>query len=164
MKWLRIVIAVIFVGVLVYYYLHPLPDSVHHAAATILPVSKHEEEVRGVFASYTELLTRGDPQSEAVYLPDAKFLLVVTDPQGKRHQKSMTAAQHRVTTQQILPQIKAGQIRLRFADVECRELPDGKVRLSCTTYLNDGPPERISMVFVSTAPGRWAVSEETHRL
>jgi len=163
MKWFRIVVAVVFVGALVYYYFNPPPDSVQDVMATILPVTRHEQEVRSVFASYTDLLMRGDPQCEAIYLPDAKFLLVLPDAKGKRHQKSMTAAQHHVTSQQILPQIKAGELKLRFADVQCRELPGGKVRLSCTTYLNDGPPERVSMIFVNTAPQRWAISEEAHR-
>ena len=162
MKWFRIILAFACVGALVFYYFNPLPDFIRTIGATILPASKPEEEVRGVFTRYSDLIAHGNLRSEAIYMPEAKFLIVSNDPRGHRRAQSITAAEHRAASQQILAQIRSRQIRVRFENVECRELPGGIVRLSCTTYLNDGHPEWLSMIFIKTAPQRWAVTEETH--
>jgi len=163
MKWVRILVAVGFVGALVYCYFVPPPDFVRKLSEELLPVTKEEKEVRQVFTRYTDLLARGNPQSESIYMPNAAFQVVEADPHGDPQGRALTAAQHRTAVQQFLARIRAGQIRVRFADVQCRELPDGKVRLSCKEYVNGGAAELVSMVFVSTARQRWAVIEETHQ-
>ena len=161
MKWVRIIIAIGFVGVLAYYSFHPLPDFALKIGDTLLPVSKEEKEVRDVFAHYTALLMRGDTLCENIYMPNAAFQVVDTGPHGDPRGRAVTPTQHRTLMQQILARIRAGELHFHFSDVQCRELPDGKVRLSCKEFINDGPGEHLSMVFVSTAPQRWAVSEET---
>lgn len=163
MKAVRIVIAVCFVAALVYYYFHPLPDFVHRATATLLPVSKEEKEVRGVFARYADLFMRGDPLCEGIYMPNTTFQLVETTPHGDPHGRALTPAQHHLALHEVLVRIRDGQFHIRFAEVQCRELPDGKVRLTCKELLNNGRTEHLSMVFVNTGPQHWAVSEETYR-
>jgi len=162
-KAVRIIIAVGFVAALVYYYFNPLPDFVHRATATLLPMSKEEKEVRSVFTHYTDLFMRGDPLCEGIYMPNATFQVIETTPHGDPHGRALTAAQHRLALHEVLARIHDGQFRIRFAEVQCRELPDGKVRLTCEELLNNGRTEHLSMVFVNTGPQRWAVSEETDR-
>jgi hypothetical protein len=163
MKAVRLLIAVGFVAALVYYYFNPLPDFVHQAAATLMPVSKEEKEVRGVFTRYADLLMRGDPLCEGVYMPNSTFQLVDATAHGDPRGRALTTSQHRLALQEILARIRGGQLRIRFAEVQCRELPDGKVRLTCNEILNNERSEHLSMVFVNTAPERWAVIEETYR-
>jgi hypothetical protein len=135
---------------------------VRRATATLLPASKEEKEVRAVFTRYADLFMRGDPLCEGVYMPSATFQAVET-AHGDPHGHILPAAQHRLALQEVLARIRAGQFRVRFAEVQCRELPDGKVRLTCKELQNNGRTEHLSMVFVNTGPQRWAVSEETDR-
>jgi hypothetical protein len=161
MKWMRVLF---FLGLVAagFYYRAQLQSFASGFSANLLRVSKHEKEVGRVFAAYTELLTHGDPRSENVYLPNATVLFTRAESGGHHRQVTQTAAEHRALSQTVLPRIKAGQIKVRFADVQCREQSDGKVRVTFAAYLDEGLPERVSMLFVNTAPHIWAVAEETH--
>jgi hypothetical protein len=161
MKWVRISLFVL-LGAVGYYFRSSLQEFVNGLSTNFLRETKREKEVHKVFTNYAELITRGDPRSEFVYLPNAIVRMESADAHGHRRQITETATDRRAASQVILPKLRSSQARLRFEDVQCRELPDHKVRVTFAAYFNDGPADQVSMLFVNTAPQRWAVAEEVH--
>jgi hypothetical protein len=161
MKWVRISLFVL-LGALGYYFHSALQDFAKGLSTNFLRETKREKEVHKVFANYTELISHGDPRSENVYLPNAVVRMASADAHGHLRQITETGTDHRAVSLVILPRLRSSQARVRFEDVLCRELPDHKVRVTFAAYVNDGPADQVSMLFVNTAPQRWAVAEEVH--
>lgn len=158
-----LLLAVIGLCVAGYVYRDTTMPVVNEVVARIRPNTEREREVRAVFANFEELLTHGDLRSENVYLPTAVFRMSWTDKQGQRAERTMTAAQHRDSSIQVLPRIRSGQVKIRFQNVRFAEQSDGKVRVDLSAFLNDDVEEEAAMVFVNTAPKVWAIAEEIHR-
>ena len=161
MRWLRVFIVVI-AGALAYYYRSPLQDYFGGVPTNFLRATKREEEVKKVFVNYADLFIRGDPRSENIYLPNATLQVLGKDAHGLRRPVSETPSEHRAAILGVLPKLRSGQWKLSFADVQYREQTDGKVRVTYAAPVNGGPAEQVSMLFVNTAPQRWAVAEEVH--
>ncbi|MEP6669539.1 MAG: hypothetical protein ABJF10_10325 [Chthoniobacter sp.] len=167
MKWFWILI-VVSLGASAYYYRSSLQEYASHALERVRPESQHEKEVRQVFNRYIDLVAQGDIASENVYMPNATIVSSSIDAQGKRHEKSITVAQSRITAQKVLPLVKSGRFKIRVSDVKCQELADGTVKVTSILHLSDTSMGRETtepgaMTFVNTAPGRWAVIKETDR-
>lgn len=163
MKWLWVILLVI-AGALAFFFREPLQTHGSRLIAQYWPSSAHEKEVREVFANYTNLFTHGDPRSERLYMQNTVFRVSGTNREGRYIERDVTEDIHRIRVGQFLAQVRAGKLQVQLEDVRCHELDDGKVRVDFVSRISGQPQEKNTMVFVNTAPRRWAVIEEINQL
>jgi hypothetical protein len=162
MRWLWIPV-ILFSGVAGYLFRAEVAAFIHGMPDNLLRETKREKEVRKVFDAYARLVAQGDPRSENVYLPDARVVYHRGEASAHAKEVPVTMAEYRGKIDALLAKIKAGKGAIRFTEVQCREIAQGGVQVSCSASVDGAPTERVEMVFVNTGPQRWAVAEETHR-